>query len=111
MAKTPSLVRTQYGELAPDLVNYTEDILFGEVWKNPGLSPRDRSLVTIAALTAGGNVEQLSFHLNYGRQNGLTEEEIVQEITHLAFYCGWPKAMSAIQMAKKIFAEPVPKGS
>lgn len=68
-----------------------------------GARPRDRSLVTVAALIAGGNAEQLPFHLNKARENGLSETEIIEVITHLAFYSGWPKAMSAIMVAKKVF--------
>jgi 4-carboxymuconolactone decarboxylase len=91
------------GDFAPKLVSLTDDVLFGDVWKRTELSPRDRSLVTITALVAGGNTEQLPFHLDLGRQNGLTREEVVEAITHLAFYSGWPKAMSAIAVAKQAF--------
>jgi 4-carboxymuconolactone decarboxylase len=100
----PSAARQMLGEFAPKLVDLTDDVLFGDVWQRAGLSPRDRSLITITALVAGGNVEQLPFHLNLGRQNGLTQVEIVEAITHLAFYSGWPKAMSAITAAKQTFA-------
>ena len=68
------------------------------------MSPRDRSLVTVAALTAGGNTEQLTFHLQYARDNGATETELIEAITHLAFYVGWPKAFSAMAVAKQVFA-------
>jgi 4-carboxymuconolactone decarboxylase len=91
------------GDFAPKLVSLTDDVLFGDVWERTELSPRDRSLVTITALVAGGNTEQLPFHLDLGRQNGLTREEVVEAITHLAFYSGWPKAMSAIAVAKQAF--------
>jgi 4-carboxymuconolactone decarboxylase len=100
----PSAARQMLGDFAPKLVDLTDDVLFGDVWERPGLTPRDRSLVTITALVAGGNVEQLPFHLNLGKQNSLTESEIVEAITHLAFYSGWPKAMSAITAAKQAFA-------
>jgi 4-carboxymuconolactone decarboxylase len=73
------------------------------VWERSDLAPRDRSLVTITALVAGGNTEQLPFHLRLGKENGLTEAEIVEAITHLAFYAGWPKAMSAIGAARATF--------
>jgi len=99
----PTAAQQMIGDFAPALVHFTDDVLFGEVWKRPELSPRDRSLVTIAALTAGGNAEQLPFHLDYGKRNGLTETEIIEAITHLAFYTGWPRAMSAITAAKKTF--------
>ena len=91
------------GDFAPKLVSLTDDVLFGDVWERTELSPRDRSLVTITALVAGGNTEQLPFHLDLGRKNGLTREEVVEAITHLAFYSGWPKAMSAIAVVKQAF--------
>jgi 4-carboxymuconolactone decarboxylase len=99
----PSAVQELLGDFAPKLVQVTDEVLFGDVWKSPELSRRDRSLVTITALLAGGNTEQLPFHLDLGRKNGLTETEIVGLITHAAFYCGWPKAMSAITVAKQTF--------
>jgi len=91
------------GDFAPKLVELTDDVLFGDVWARAELSPRDRSLVTVAALIAGGNTEQLPGHLNRARENGLSETEHVEVITHLAFYAGWPRAMSAIRVAKDIF--------
>jgi 4-carboxymuconolactone decarboxylase len=91
------------GAFAPKLVQLTDDILFEDVWAREELSPRDRSLITVAALVAGGNTEQLSFHLNKARENGLSETELVEVITHLAFYAGWPRAMSAIMVAKQVF--------
>jgi 4-carboxymuconolactone decarboxylase len=100
----PSAAKQMLGDLAPGLVHFTDDVLFGEVWKRPQLSPRDRSLITVAALIAGGNAEQLTFHLQYAKDNGATEEELVEAITHLAFYAGWPKAFSAIAVAKQVFA-------
>ncbi len=90
------------GDFAPKLVELT-DVLFGDVWARPELSPRDRSLVTVAALVAGGNTEQLPGHLNRARDNGVTETELKELIVHLAFYAGWPKAMSAITVAKQVF--------
>jgi 4-carboxymuconolactone decarboxylase len=100
----PTAAQQLLGDFAPKLVSLTDDVLFGDVWERAELSPRDRSLVTIAALTAGGNSEQLPYHLNLGKQNGLTETEIIEAITHLAFYAGWPKAMSAIMAAKQAFS-------
>lgn len=93
-----------FGDFAPGLVHYTDRVLFDEVWERPELSRRDRSLVTVAALLANGNVEQLRFHLAFARDNGVTQDELIEEITHLAFYAGWPKAMSAMTMAKEVFA-------
>jgi 4-carboxymuconolactone decarboxylase len=78
-------------------------VLLGDIWARPDLSPRDRSLVTVAALVAGGNTEQLPGHLQRARENGLTEGELKEAIIHLAFYAGWPRAMSAIQVAKRSF--------
>ncbi|MFG2053278.1 carboxymuconolactone decarboxylase family protein [Micromonospora sp. NPDC048930] len=98
-----SAAQKMLGDFAPKLVSLTDDVLFADVWERADLAPRDRSLITIAALVAGGNSEQLPFHLNLGKQNGLTQAEIVEAITHLAFYTGWPRAMSAIAAAKQTF--------
>jgi 4-carboxymuconolactone decarboxylase len=103
MNKEPSNIKKTYGDFAPKLVEITDDVLFGDVWERAELSKRDRSLVTVTALIAGGNTEQLPFHLQRARENGVKESEIVEAITHLAFYCGWPKAMSAIKVAKETF--------
>jgi 4-carboxymuconolactone decarboxylase len=85
----PSAAEQQMlGDFAPGLVHFTDDVLFGEVWKRPQLSPRDRSLVTVAALVAGGNAEQLTLHLQYAKDNGATEDELIEAILHLAFYSG-----------------------
>lgn len=94
-----------FGEFAPDLVHLTDDVLFGEVWAGEGLGARDRSLATVSALVATGSLEQLRFHLQYARQNGVTDAELVATITHLAFYAGWPKAMGAMALAKELLAE------
>src|SRR4051794_1275554 len=101
--REPSGAERTFGDLAPALVHFTDDVLFGEAWTRPQLSPKERSLVTVAALTAGGNTEQLVFHLGLAKQNGATEEELIEAITHLAFYAGWPKAMSAMAVAKQVF--------
>ncbi len=92
-----------FGDFAPGLVHYTDQVLFDEVWERPGLSRRDRSLITVTALLVGGNVDQLRFHLPFAVQNGVTQEELIEAITHLAFYAGWPKAMSAMTIAKELF--------
>jgi 4-carboxymuconolactone decarboxylase len=99
----PSGAEKMFGDFAPALLHFTDDVLFGEAWKRPQLSPKERSLVTIAALTTGGNTEQLVFHLGLAKQNGATEDELIEAITHLAFYAGWPKAMSAMAVAKQVF--------
>ena len=103
MEKEPSTIKQIYGDLAPKLVELTDDVLFGDVWERPELSKRDRSLITVAALISGGNFEQLRFRLSRAKENGVTETELVEVITHLAFYCGWPRAMSAVALAKEIF--------
>ena len=92
------------GDIAPKLAELTDDVLFGDVWARPELGPRDRSLITCAALIANGNTEQLRGHLARGLDNGLTQSEIVEVITHLAFYAGWPRAMSAAAVAKEVFS-------
>jgi 4-carboxymuconolactone decarboxylase len=100
---TPTRAQHLIGDFSPKLVSLTDDVLFGDIWARPELSPRDRSLITVAALIAGGNTEQLTGHLQRARQNGLTETELQEVIVHLAFYAGWPKAMSAVQVAKRAF--------
>ncbi len=101
--KEQSAAQRMIGDFAPKLVELTDDVLFGDVWAREELSPRDRSLVTVAALIAGGNTEQLPGHLNRAKENGLSETELVEVITHLAFYSGWPNSMSAIRVAKEVF--------
>jgi 4-carboxymuconolactone decarboxylase len=101
--KEPSGAEKMFGDFAPALVHFTDDVLFGEAWQRPELAPKLRSLVTVAALTTSGNTEQLVYHLGLARQNGATEEELIEAITHLAFYAGWPKAMSAMAVAKQVF--------
>lgn len=97
----PSGAQTMFGDFAPALVRFTDDTLFGEVWERAELSKRDRSLITVAALTAMGAAEQLTFHIPEAVRNGVTESELIETITHLAFYAGWPKAMSAMAVAKR----------
>ena len=91
------------GDFAPKLAELTDEVVFGDVWARPELSPRDRSLVTVAALVANGNTEQLAGHLNRALENGVTETELAEVITHLAFYAGWPRAMSAVRVARDVF--------
>ncbi len=93
-ANEPSGAARQFGDFAPGLVGFTDDVLFGQAWTRPELSPRDRSLVTVAALTTAGNTEQLTYHLGLARENGVTVTELTEAITHLAFYAGWPRAMA-----------------
>ena len=103
-AQAPSTAsRDKVRTLAPKLVDLTEKVLFGDVWERPGLSKRDRSLITVATLVALNRSEQLRGHLERALFNGVTKEEIVELITHLAFYSGWPTAMSAALLAKEVF--------
>ena len=93
------------GDFSPKMVELTDQVLFGDVWERPGLSKRDRSLATISTLIALRASEQLPGHIKRGIENGLTEPEIVELITHMAFYSGWPSAFSAIGVAKKLFED------
>jgi 4-carboxymuconolactone decarboxylase len=93
------------GDIAPKLADLTDSVLFGDVWARPQLSRRDRSLVTVSALIAMNRPDQLRSHLALARQNGLTEDELVEAITHLAFYTGWPNAVSAVSVAREVFAK------
>ena len=99
-AKTPA--QQMLGDTAPELVRLTDEVLFGQVWTGPGLSQRDRSLVTVAALVSLYRSDQLGSHLRRALDNGLTKDELVQAITHLAFYAGWPCAMTAMLKLKEI---------
>jgi 4-carboxymuconolactone decarboxylase len=100
----PSALRQSLGELSPKLVELTENVLFGDVWERPQLSKRDRSLITCAALVATGKTEQMDFHFPKAIENGVTPDELIEMITHLAFYVGWPSAMSAVNRAKALLA-------
>lgn len=104
----PSALRQSLGEIAPKLVDLTEDVIFGDVWERPELSKRDRSLITCAALVATGKTEQMTFHFPRAIENGVTREELVEMITHLAFYVGWPNAVSAVNRAKELLADKEP---
>jgi 4-carboxymuconolactone decarboxylase len=100
--KEPSGAARMFGDFAPARVGFTDDVLFGQVWERRELSPRDRSLVTVASLVTSGSTEQLVFHLGLAKRNGLTEQELIEAITHLAFYAGWPCAMSAMGQLKQL---------
>lgn len=105
MSTPPSAAAQMLGDFAPKLVELTGQVLFGDVWERPGLSQRDRSLITVTALASLYRTEQLGFHLRRALENGLTKDELVEAITHLAFYTGWPNAMSAITQLKAIVEE------
>ena len=102
-AQRASRVGEQFGSVAPGVVQYTTDVLFRDLWLRPDLAPRDRSLVTVSALIASGQVAQLPSHLNRAMDNGLTQAEAAEAITHLAFYAGWPNVFSALPVAKDVF--------
>lgn len=97
--------KSPFADIAPALGDYTQNVLFGDVWKRPGLSPRDRSLVTVSCLVAGYRVNELPFHLKRALENGVTKDELIETITHLAFYAGWPCAATAVAIARRVFAE------
>ena len=105
MSKEPSAIEKMIGDIAPKLVDLTDRVLFGDVWERPELSKRDRSLATVAALIALNRPDQLRFHLSKAVENGVRKEELIEVITHLAFYSGWPNAMSAIIVAKEVFSK------
>lgn len=94
--------KNAFGDFAPGMVHYTDRVLFDEIWEREGLSKRDRSLITVAALTAMGKLDQLKFHLGYARKNGVTDEELKEALLHLAFYAGWPSGMGATTVLKNI---------
>lgn len=96
-------VQTNFANVSPGVVDTTRDLLFNDLWLRPGLAPRDRSMVTVAALIAAGQPEQMSFHLNRAMDNGLTKEEAGAMLSHLAFYAGWPKVFSAMPVARQVF--------
>jgi len=103
MSREPSAAEKLIGDFAPKLVDLTDRVLFGDVWERPQLSKRDRSLATVAALIAMNRPDQLRFHLARAVENGVKKEELIEVITHLAFYSGWPNAMSAIMVTKESF--------
>ena len=100
---TAQAARDAVRTVAPALIEYTESVLYGDLWERPGLSPRDRSLVTISALVATGQVAQITFHLSKAMDNGLTKAQASEVLTHLAFYTGWPNVMSAVPVFKDVF--------
>jgi 4-carboxymuconolactone decarboxylase len=102
-AQQPTTSRDKVRTVAPKLIELTEKVLFGDVWERPGLRKRDRSLITVAALVALNRSEQLRGHIERALDNGVTKDEIIEVITHLAFYGGWPVAMSSAMVAKEVF--------
>src|SRR5437016_694244 len=102
-AQRAARVGEQFGKVAPGIVQYTTDVLFRDLWLRPDLAPRDRSLVTVSALIASGQVAQMPYHLNRAMDNGLTQAQASEALAHLAFYVGWPNAFSALPVAKDVF--------
>ena len=105
MTDKPSPARQAFGDIAPTLAAYTDEVLFGDVWKRANLSPRDRSLITVASLVSLYRHNELPFHIKRALDNGVTRDEIVELITHLAFYSGWPTASTAVSIARRVFQE------
>jgi 4-carboxymuconolactone decarboxylase len=99
----PTVARNAFGDVAPALADYTDRFLFGEVWQRPVLSPRERSLITVASLVALYRGNELPFHIGKALDNGVTRDELIELITHLAFYSGWPTASSALAVARQVF--------
>ncbi|MEJ2867824.1 carboxymuconolactone decarboxylase family protein [Actinomycetospora sp. OC33-EN08] len=95
-------------DIAPKLAELNIEVLFGDIWERPGLSKRDRSLITVASLVSLYRTEQLGFHLNRAMENGLSRDELVEAITHLAFYSGWPTAVTALTRLQEILGEDAP---
>jgi 4-carboxymuconolactone decarboxylase len=110
MSKEPSGAQKMLGDFAPKFVELTDRVLFDDVWEREELSKRDRSLVTVAALIALNRPEQLRFHLGKALDNGLKKEELIEVITHLAFYSGWPCSMTAMMIAKELFSKTAHSG-
>lgn len=104
-AQRATTVEENFGAVAPGVVQYTTDLLFRDLWLRPALAPRDRSLVTVSALIAAGQVAQITYHLNRAMDNGLTQAQASEVLTHLAFYAGWANVFSALPVAKDVFAE------
>jgi 4-carboxymuconolactone decarboxylase len=105
MTQEQSRAQQLVGDIAPKLAELTDEVLFGDVWARPSLSPRDRSLITVAALTAMGRTDQLRSHLGLALDNGVTKDELSEVATHLAFYAGWPAGMSAATTLKQVIDE------
>lgn len=101
--KRANAVDKDYGKIAPGVVHYTTDVLFRDLWLRPGLAPRDRSMVTVSALVASGQVAQIPYHLNRAMDNGLAEPQASEMLTQLAFYAGWPNVFSAMPVFKDVF--------
>jgi 4-carboxymuconolactone decarboxylase len=105
MKRDPDAAKKMIGDFAPKLAELSDGVLFGDMWERSQLSRRDRSLATVSALVAMNRPDQLRYHLDFALKNGVSKDELIEAITHLAFYAGWPSAMSAITVAKEVFAK------
>jgi len=105
MAQEPTRAQQLMGAVAPKLAELTDEVLFGDVWKRPGLSPRDRSLITVAALVALYRSDQAASHMRIALDNGVTEDELSELVTHLAFYAGWPCGVAGATTLRGILEE------
>ena len=105
MPDKPTAPKNPFADIAPALADYTDKVLFEDVWERPGLSPRDRSLITMACLVSLYRINEMPFHLKRALENGVTHDELIEAITHLAFYAGWPTASTAITIARRVFEE------
>jgi 4-carboxymuconolactone decarboxylase len=94
-----------FGDIAPKFAELSDEVLFGDVWERPGLSKRDRSLITCAALVALGKPEQMNSHFPRAIKNGVTQDELIEMITHMAFYSGWPSAVTAVSRFRELFGK------
>ncbi len=104
-SRSSSPAQQLVGDLAPKLAQLTDDVIFADVWERAGLSKRDRSLITCTALITNGSTEQLVGHLGRALDNGVTVDELIETITHLAFYAGWPRAMSAVPVLRTVLRD------
>ena len=105
MSDKPTAARDAYGHLAPKFAQVTDEVLFGDIWRDADLSPRDRSVVTVSSLISLYRINELPYHVKIALDNGVTKKEIIAMITHLDFYSGWPTAASAMTIANKVFDE------
>jgi 4-carboxymuconolactone decarboxylase len=105
MTDASAASKNPFSDIASALGKYTDEVLFGDVWKRPGLSPRDRSLITVASLISGYRINEMPFHMKRALDNGVTRDELIETITHLAFYAGWPTAATALGIARKVLEQ------
>jgi 4-carboxymuconolactone decarboxylase len=105
MAQKPTAARQAFGQIAPKFAEITDEVLFGDVWTRHELSPRDRSLITVSTLIALYRINEMPYHMKKALENGVTRDELVEMITHIAFYAGWPNANTAVGIVKRVFEE------